>query len=224
MLHECGRYRSRTVPSGCNPRIGPLLPKLHHYPIPGFVAFGAGNQIEFILVLSHDGLPYKAMRFFYLAARGLRKVILTPKESFLIIRMAVWVSVLSALVKFRPLPRALQIVAARPKGRSAEPPEETMARLARAIDQLLRADLFVFKPICWKRAAVLHRYLTLSGINSRIVFGVRRGPKGEVDGHAWLESDGMPILESTAPNYKVTYAFPSNDPFEADLASMSSQS
>jgi hypothetical protein len=70
----------------------------------------------------------------------------------------------------------------------------------------------------------LHRYLTLSGINSRIVFGVRRGPQGEVDGHAWLESDGTPILEATAPNYKVTYAFPSNDPFEADLASMSSRS
>lgn len=161
------------------------------------------------------------MRFFHLVARGLRKVILTPKESFLILRMAVWVSVLSALVKLRPLPRALEMVAAKPKAPSTEPPHETMERLAQAIDLLLRADLFVFKPICWKRAAVLHRYLTLNGINSRIVFGVRRGPQGEVDGHAWLESDGTPILEATAPNYKATYAFPSNDPFEADLASMS---
>lgn len=161
------------------------------------------------------------MRFFHLIARGFRKVILTPEESFLILRMALWVSVLSALVKLQPLPRALEIVAAKPKAPSGEPPHETMNRLARAIDLLLRADLLVFKPICWKRAAVLHRYLTLSGINSRIVFGVRRGPQGEVDGHAWLESDGTPILEATAPNYKVTYAFPSNDPFEADLASMS---
>ena len=107
-------------------------------------------------------------------------------------------------------------------GSGDQPPDEITARLARAIDLLLRADLFVFKPVCWKRAAVLHRYLTLSGINSRIVFGVRRGPQGEVDGHAWLESDGTPILETNAPNYKITYAFPSNDPFEADLASMSS--
>ena len=99
--------------------------------------------------------------------------------------------------------------------------EETMNRLARTMDLLLRTDMFVFKPICWKRAAVLHRYLTLSGINSRIVFGVRRGAQGEVDGHAWLESNGAPILETTAPNYKVTYAFPSDEPFEADLASMS---
>ena len=163
------------------------------------------------------------MRVFHLLARGLRKTILRPEESFLILRMAVWVSVLSALVKLRPLPRALELVAARPKAPSPEPAHETMDRLARAMDLLLRADLLVFKPICWKRAAVLHRYLTLNGINSRIVFGVRRGPQGEVDGHAWLESDGTPILEATAPNYKVTYAFPSNELFEADLASMSNR-
>lgn len=164
------------------------------------------------------------MRLFQLFARGSRKIMLKPGESFLIFRMALWVSLLSLAVKLRPLPRALELIAAKPKTPAAdraEPSEETMTRLARAIDLLLRTDLFVFKPICWKRAAVLHRYLTLSGINSRIVFGVRRGAQGEVDGHAWLESNGAPILEPTTPNYKVTYAFPSDDPFEADLASMS---
>ena len=161
------------------------------------------------------------MRLLHLLTRGVRKIFLKPSESFLILRMALWVGLLSVLVKIRPLPRALQLVAAKSKGRETTTPEETMKQLARAMDSLLRAELFVFKPICWKRAAVLHRYLTLNGINSRIVFGVRRGPEGEVDGHAWLESNGAPILETTAPNYKVTYAFPSDDPFEADLASMS---
>ena len=164
------------------------------------------------------------MRLFHVLARGSRKIILKPRELFLIFRMALWVSLLSLLVKLRPLPRALQLVAAKPRtapADSAEVAEETMNRLARAMDLLLRTDIFVFKPTCWKRAAVLHRYLTLSGINSRIVFGVRRGEQGEVNGHAWLEADGAPILETTAPNYKVTYAFPSDEPFEADLASMS---
>lgn len=164
------------------------------------------------------------MRLFYLLLRSSRKIILKPGESFLIFRMALWVSFLSLLVKLRPLPQALQLVAAKPRtdpADSAEVAEETMNRLARAIDLLLRTDILVFKPSCWKRAAVLHRYLTLSGINSRIVFGVRRGALGEVDGHAWLESNGAPILETTAPNYKVTYAFPSEQPCEADLASMS---
>lgn len=169
-------------------------------------------------------LSLKPMRLFHLLARGSRKIILEPGESFLILRMALWVSLLSLLVKLRPLPQALHLVAARPRTAhedAAEIAEETMNRLARAMDALLRTDLFVFKPSCWKRAAVLHRYLALSGINSRIVFGVRRGAQGEVDGHAWLESNGTPILETTAPNYKVTYAFPSEEPFEADLASMS---
>ena len=165
------------------------------------------------------------MRLFYLLARGSRKLIFKPGESFLILRMALWVSLLSLLVKLRPLPRALQLVAAKPRtapGVPGEVSEETLNRLACAMDALLRTDLFVFKPSCWKRAAVLHRYLTLSGINSRIVFGIRRGTQGEVDGHAWLESNGTPILETTAPNYKVTYAFPSEEPFAADLASLSS--
>lgn len=164
------------------------------------------------------------MRLFHLLARGFRKLILNPGESLLILRMAVWVTLLSLLVKLRPLPRALELVAAKPGTTpigSAAVAEETMNRLARTIDLLLRTDMFVFKPSCWKRAAVLHRYLTLNGINSRIVFGVRRGAQGEVDGHAWLEANGAPILETTAPNYKVTYAFPSDEPFEADLASMS---
>ena len=163
------------------------------------------------------------MRLVQLLARGSRKIIFNPAESFLIFRMALWVSLLSVLVKLRPLPRALELVAAKPKpwaANSAEPSAEIMKRLAQTMDSLLRTDLLVFKPICWKRAAVLHRYLTLSGINSRIVFGVRRGSQGAVDGHAWLECNGEPILEATTPNYKVTYAFPSDEPFEADLASM----
>ena len=166
----------------------------------------------------------KVTQLVRILAQGGRKLVLNPSETFLIARMALWVSILSLLVKLKPLPRALELVAARSKGSSNEPPEETIQRLARAMDMLLRTELFVFKPICWKRAAVLHRYLALNGISSQIVFGVRKGPQGEIDGHAWLESDGEPILEATAPNYKVTYAFPSHDSFEVDLASLSRHS
>jgi transglutaminase superfamily protein len=163
----------------------------------------------------------RVLRPVRILANGGRKLVLNPGETVLIARMALWVSILSLLVKLQPLPRALELVAAKSKGSSDEPPQETTQRLARAMDILLRTDLFVFKPICWKRAAVLHRYLALNGISSRIVFGVRKGPQGQIDGHAWLESDGEPILEATAPNYKVTYAFPSHDTFDVDLASLS---
>ena len=98
---------------------------------------------------------------------------------------------------------ALLFVAARAPDRGWESEQRAFSaatnqnELARAIDLLLSADFLMFKPICWKRAAVLHRYLSRNGITTRIIFGVRNETGGKVDGHAWLEADGQPILEST---------------------------
>jgi hypothetical protein len=160
-------------------------------------------------------------RVLRLVTRGSRKFVFNPHQSVLIIRMALWVFVLSLLVKLQPLPRALQMVAAKTPGTAQSLPKETAKQLAHAIDLLLGTELLVFKPSCWKRAAILHRYLALNGIATRIVFGVRKGAEGAVDGHAWLESGGQPILETTTPNYKVTYTFPSHDSFDLELASLS---
>jgi len=157
-------------------------------------------------------------KFVRLVTRAGRRVITDPGESFLICRMAVWVLFLSILVKVQPLPRALSMVAPRKRVAESNAPGETEKAMARAIDLLLGTDLLIFRPICWKRAAILHRYLALSGISTQIVFGVRKGTDGEVDGHAWLEANGKPLLESTSPNYNVTYIFPSKDPFNLELA------
>jgi len=142
-----------------------------------------------------------------LLSRGLRRLITRPNETWLLLRMAWWVVVLSVTARCYSLPRALQIVAGN-KNKSERLLEPVNAdRLARAIDLVLSADVLMFKPICWKRAAVLHRYLSRNGIPTRIVFGVRNG-SGNVDGHAWLEANGQPILETSPPNYLVTYTFP----------------
>jgi hypothetical protein len=159
-------------------------------------------------------------RLVRLVIRGGLKLVRDPGESALILRMAAWVSILSLLVKFQTLPRALQMVSLSSPRHSRDPSIETERRLVRAIDLLLGADLLMFKPICWKRAAILHRYLGLNGIATRIMFGMRKGADGELDGHAWLEIAGKPILESKVPNYKVTYAFPSPDPCNLDLSSL----
>jgi hypothetical protein len=90
--------------------------------------------------------------------------------------------------------------------------------LGAAIDALLGIKLFVFKPVCWKRAAVLYHFLALRGIETRIVFGVRKDEADELTGHAWLESEGRPILEPQTPCYTVTYVFPSDKPFDVELA------
>lgn len=159
-------------------------------------------------------------RLLRLVIRGGYKLVRDPGESTLILRMAAWVSILSILVKLRPLPRALEMITARTERVSPSSTKETERRLARAIDLLLGTDLLIFKPICWKRAAILHRYLALNGIATRIVFGVRKAADGAVDGHAWLEVAGKPILETTIPNYKVTYAFPSTDACDFEPASL----
>lgn len=153
---------------------------------------------------------------------GSRKLVRDPVESILILRMASWVAILSLLVKLQPLPRALKLVSVGVLPDSNHAPAETEKRLGHAIDLLLGTNLLVFKPICWKRAAVLHRYLALHGIATRIVFGMRKTPEGAVDGHAWLETGGKPILETTIPNYKVTYAFPSQETCNLDLSSLTS--
>ena len=134
-----------------------------------------------------------------------RKSINSPREAWLLMRMAWWVAVLSVAARLYSLPRALQIVAGNGKATRAEVNE---TELARAIDLLLASDFLIFTPVCWKRAAVLHRYLSRSGTPTRIIFGVRNESGGDVEGHAWLEREGRPILESTPPEYVVTYSFP----------------
>ena len=121
-------------------------------------------------------------------------------------RMAWWVAVLSVAARVYSLPRALQIVAGNKKESARTSADEN--DLARAIDLLLATDFFIFTPVCWKRAAVLHRYLSRNGIPTRIIFGVRNESGGKVAGHAWLEREGHPILENTPPEYVVTYSFP----------------
>ena len=134
-------------------------------------------------------------------------------------RMATWVVVLSGLVNFCSLPRALRIVSTNTR-RKQNADALDVSELSTAIDAVLGANFLVFKPNCWKRATVLHRYLALHGIATKIVFGLRKEANGELKGHAWLEADGHPILESAPPAYKTTYTFPSAQSFDVELELM----
>lgn len=156
-----------------------------------------------------------------LLMRTTRKAFVAPGEALLLFRMAAWVSVLSLAVEVWPLPRALRLVSTKTRRPRSVPESETQSRLAYAIDQLLKTDRWFLKPICWKRAAVLHRYLALSGITTQVLFGVRRGADGAISGHAWLESSNGPVEETTVLDYAVTYVFPSNSTQAVDLGLLS---
>lgn len=131
-----------------------------------------------------------------------------PGEALLLVRMAGWVALLSILIKFMPLPRVLSLIAGTTRDRKPRDSRMTERRLAQLVDALLGMDVLCFTPTCWKRAPVLHRYLALYGIETRIIFGVRKGQGTLLAGHAWLEADGRPFLEASPPQYTPTYSFP----------------
>ena len=137
-----------------------------------------------------------------------------PWDALLLIRMALWIAVLSLLLRFLPLPRVLKIVSPRPRADGVQNPALSQERLAQLIDLLLGLNLFVFTPTCWKRAAVLHRYLALNRTRTQIVFGVRKENEGLLEGHAWLEAGQQPILEKSPPEYRVTYSLPLQNPVQ----------
>jgi hypothetical protein len=146
-----------------------------------------------------------------LPGRAARLLLSEPGSALLAARMGAWVVAVTLLMKLLPLPRAMSLVSPRRRrrARGASGAAEAQARLARLLDSVLGADFWVFTPTCWKRAPVLHRYLALEGVETRVLFGVRGGGAGDaLSGHAWLEAEGRPLLETSPPDYKVTYSFP----------------
>lgn len=132
------------------------------------------------------------------------------------VRVAAWAGVLSSTARFCALPTALNLLTVKPAGRSGASFDQ--AEIVTAVDAVLGLNFLVLKPICWKRAALLHRFLGLRGCDTTIVFGIRKEPAGELAGHAWLETGGKPILESDEPKYTVTYRFPSAEHCNVELA------
>lgn len=147
-------------------------------------------------------------RLLLVLVRAGRQAVTDPANTLLSARMALWILVISVLAEITSLTRTQKIASFKIRSVSAENDSETPAKLARLIDSLLRIDLFVFRRSCWKRALVLHRYLALNGIESQILFGLRKEADGKVDGHAWLERRGQPLLEDNALNYIVTFSLP----------------
>lgn len=145
-----------------------------------------------------------------IAWRTSRLAVHDPESTFLITRMAGWVAFVTLCLKFMPLPRVLDLITPSQRSINRNRSAETSEKLARQLDQLLAFNVLCFTPTCWKRAAVLYRYLALNGIETRVVFGVRKEVNAPLPlaGHAWLEAKGIPILESSAPEYVVTFTFP----------------
>src|SRR2546421_3643911 len=102
------------------------------------------------------------------ASRAIRLAWRNPSRAWLMARMAVWVEILSGVVKITTLPTALRLLSPKLK------PQKSAARnddLATAINAVLSVNFLMLKQNCWKRAAVLNRYLSLRGVPTTIVLG-----------------------------------------------------
>jgi hypothetical protein len=152
---------------------------------------------------------------------ALRLFFARPRRAWLLSRIAVWTLILSCIMRFRSLPTALRTLSV-PTDRAREVSTSDGQQLATAVDAVLRVNRFVFRPVCWKRAILLRKFLAEQGHPSAIVFGVRN-ESGKLTGHAWLESNGSPIYEAETPDYTVTYRFPSDEACEVDLSQMRSE-
>jgi hypothetical protein len=139
--------------------------------------------------------------------RGTRLAAHDPRDAALSARMALWVVLVSFLARLMPLPLAHRLVSTRVRTPRPGPSADVAAKLARSVDRLLRLDVFMYRRSCWRRALVLHRFLALHGIDSRVNFGLKKAG-GELQGHAWLERDGQPFLEDDAGTYVVTFTLP----------------
>jgi len=127
---------------------------------------------------------------------------MTLRGASVAVRMTAWIVFLTVFGRALPLRTTLRLLDTRRRGVKRVSAE----RLAAIVDRIFRAD--VVHRSCWKRAAVLRRYLLLNGIETAVVFGVRKGEE-KLAGHAWLERDGRPFLEDTEPDYVVTFRYPS---------------
>jgi hypothetical protein len=127
---------------------------------------------------------------------------MTIRGASVAVRMTAWIAFLTLFGRLLPLKTTLRLLDTRRRG----PKRVSAERLAALADAIFRAD--ILHRSCWKRAAVLRRYLLLNGIETQVVFGIRKGAE-ELAGHAWLERDGTPFLEAGEPDYVVTFRYPS---------------
>ncbi|MCP9493581.1 MAG: lasso peptide biosynthesis B2 protein [Pyrinomonadaceae bacterium MAG19_C2-C3] len=125
-------------------------------------------------------------------------------------RLGLQIVLVSAAFRFLPLNRALKLInprRTRTKFLFDTEIEATHRKFVRATDALLSINRLMFTPTCWKRAAIIYRRLAATGVDARIVFGVRH-QSDSLDGHAWVEVFDKPVFETVPLNYERTFSFP----------------
>jgi hypothetical protein len=154
--------------------------------------------------------PTKADRVVSPAMRALRLLWKRPGDFALALRMVGFILASAVLVRLTSVPRALRFLVRRPGARPLGAAEiERRVALLDGVIGVLKRDAPFLSPTCWERAIVLQRILAAGGLPADVALGLRPGPRGAVEGHAWVEREGAPLFEPEGPGYRAAFVFKS---------------
>lgn len=88
--------------------------------------------------------------------------------------------------------------------------ERVDERVVRDVERVTRQMLQHMRPLrttCMVRALVRCAMLRVRGIPATWVMGVRPGAD-DLEGHAWIEVEGVPIMEDEPPRFTPTFRHP----------------
>ena len=129
---------------------------------------------------------------------GLRELLIALRMA----GVALWVR---PLMRWLPLPRVMALLdPGLARTRASAGSLAVHLRVAEGVFRNARRRL---GSNCMRRSLVLFRFLRRLGFPAVIVFGIKRNGGGELDGHAWIELDGVPVLEPGDPREEFAVAF-----------------
>jgi transglutaminase superfamily protein len=143
-------------------------------------------------------------------ARGRR-----PAETFLMVRIWTFVSVLPALLAICSVTRLLRFC-----DLAAPRPPEDPSLIVACVGSVFARHPGASRSLCLKRSLTLYRFLGGPASGLQVCFGVRYaaaepppGRRGrQLEGHAWLIRSGAPYLETGDPDlrrFRVIFVHPS---------------
>jgi len=123
------------------------------------------------------------------ALRFLRLAVASPASAWLLIRMLAWR--FSFMVLKRVLPLKTVVRLAEPRRRRATVDSAEQERVEFLASRLVRTD------DCLERSLVAYRFLSRAGARPQLFLGFARD-SARREGHAWVEVESRPLLESRA--------------------------
>ena len=121
--------------------------------------------------------------------RALR-LLSSPRDAWMFLRMALWAPVLPLLKFALPLPRLVRLLAAKPKRQDRD--TDTERRIARLAAVLYGSDGVGVRDNCLERSLVSYRFLGRANAQPQLVVGMR-AQEADVVGHVWVTVDGRTI-------------------------------